>query len=46
MFSEMLHRLETDPLWVREYEDFVRQVSFAGPVRRSTSLMRLRPAEV
>ena len=21
----------TDPLWAREYEDFVRQVSFAGP---------------
>jgi hypothetical protein len=27
----MLHRLETDPLWAREYEEFVRQVSFAGP---------------
>ena len=31
MFADMLHRLETDPLWAREYEDFVRQVSFAGP---------------
>ena len=29
MFAEMLRRLETDPLWAREYEDFVRQVSFA-----------------
>jgi hypothetical protein len=27
----LLQRLETDPLWAREYEDFVRQVSFAGP---------------
>jgi predicted nucleotidyltransferase component of viral defense system len=31
MFAEMLQRLETDPQWAREYEDFVRQVSFAGP---------------
>jgi len=31
MFSEMLRRLEADALWAREYEDFVRQVSFAGP---------------
>ena len=31
MFAEMLRRLETDPLWAREYEEFVRQVSFAGP---------------
>ena len=30
MFAEMLHRLETDPLWAGEYEEFVRQVSFAG----------------
>jgi hypothetical protein len=30
MFAEMLRRLETDPQWAREYEDFVRQVSFAG----------------
>jgi hypothetical protein len=27
----MLRRLETDPQWAREYEDFVRQVSFGGP---------------
>ena len=26
----MLQRLETDPLWAREYEDFMRQVSFAS----------------
>jgi hypothetical protein len=31
MFADMLRRLETDALWAREYEDFVRQVSFAGP---------------
>ena len=31
IFARMLQRLETDPLWAREYEDFVRQVSFAGP---------------
>jgi len=30
MFAEMLRRLETDPLWAREYEEFVRQVSLAG----------------
>jgi predicted nucleotidyltransferase component of viral defense system len=30
-FAAMLQRLETDPLWAREYEEFVRQVSFAGP---------------
>ena len=30
MFAAMLRRLETDPLWAREYEHFVRQVSFAG----------------
>jgi hypothetical protein len=29
MFSEMLRRLETDPLWAREYKEFVRAVSFA-----------------
>jgi hypothetical protein len=33
MFAEMLQRLERDPLWAREYEDFVRQVSFAAPGR-------------
>ena len=31
MFADMLQRLETDPLWAREYEDFVRAVSFAAP---------------
>jgi predicted nucleotidyltransferase component of viral defense system len=31
MFAEMLQRLEVDALWAREYEDFVRAVSFAGP---------------
>jgi Nucleotidyl transferase AbiEii toxin, Type IV TA system len=31
MFADMLRRLETDALWAREYEDFVRAVSFAGP---------------
>jgi hypothetical protein len=30
IFAGMLQRLETDPLWAREYDDFVRQVSFAG----------------
>jgi hypothetical protein len=28
IFADMLQRLESDPLWAREYEDFV---SFAGP---------------
>ena len=27
----MLQRLESDPLWAQEYENFVRAVSFAGP---------------
>jgi len=31
IFKTMLRRLETDPLWAREYEDFVRAVSFASP---------------
>jgi len=31
IFAGMLQLLETDPLWAREYEDFVRQVSFARP---------------
>jgi predicted nucleotidyltransferase component of viral defense system len=31
LFAAMLDRLARDPLWAREYEDFVRQVSFAGP---------------
>jgi predicted nucleotidyltransferase component of viral defense system len=29
MFAEMLKRLQNDPLWAREYEDFVAAVSFA-----------------
>ncbi len=29
ILHEMLQRLEVDPLWAREYDDFVRQVSFA-----------------
>ncbi len=31
IFGGLLQLLETDPLWAREYEDFVRAVSFAGP---------------
>jgi hypothetical protein len=31
MFTDMLRRLEADALWAREYQDFVRAVSFAGP---------------
>jgi len=31
IFAGMLQRLESDPIWAREYEDFVRAVSFAGP---------------
>jgi predicted nucleotidyltransferase component of viral defense system len=31
ILAGMLERLEADPLWAREYEDFVRQVSFAAP---------------
>lgn len=31
MFADMLRPLETDSLWAREYGDFVRAVSFAGP---------------
>lgn len=31
IFAGMLERLQADPLWEREYEDFVRAVSFAGP---------------
>lgn len=30
-FADMLQRLQTDPLWEKEYEEFVRQVSFARP---------------
>lgn len=31
-FLLMLERLRNDPLWAEEYEDFVRQVSFAAPM--------------
>jgi hypothetical protein len=31
IFAGMLQRLESYPLWAREYENFVRAVSFAGP---------------
>lgn len=27
----MLEQLTDDPQWAREYQEFVRQVSFAGP---------------
>lgn len=30
-FDDMLTRLSTDPLWFEEYEQFVRQVSYASP---------------
>jgi hypothetical protein len=30
IFADMLQRLETDPLWAQEYEDFVHAVSFAA----------------
>jgi hypothetical protein len=30
-FALMLERLSTDPLWVEEYDTFVRDKSFAGP---------------
>lgn len=29
LFAGMFERLATDKLWATEYEDFVRQVSFA-----------------
>jgi hypothetical protein len=29
--SGVKRRTKDDPLWAREYEDFVRAVSFAGP---------------
>jgi hypothetical protein len=31
IFKLLLQRLRTDPLWAREYEDFVAAVSFARP---------------
>ena len=35
-FAAMLQRLNTDPLWAQEYEEFVRQVSFASPDQQIT----------
>ena len=34
LFAGMLERLSTDRLWATEYEDFVRQVSFADEAER------------
>jgi hypothetical protein len=31
LLAGMLERLGTDPLWAAEYQDYVRQVSFAAP---------------
>jgi hypothetical protein len=31
MFADMLRQFEADALWAQEYQDFVREVSFAGP---------------
>ena len=31
LFAGMLDRIGTDPLWTTEYQDYVRQVSFAAP---------------
>lgn len=31
LFAGMLERVSTDPLWAAEYQDYVRQVSFAAP---------------
>jgi hypothetical protein len=31
LFASMLERVGTDPLWAVEYQDYVRQVSFAAP---------------
>lgn len=30
-FADMIERLTADPLWAGEYQDYVRQVSFAAP---------------
>lgn len=35
-FAEMLKQLGHDPLWAAEYEEFVRQVSFASPDQQIT----------
>jgi len=31
LFAGMLERITADPLWAAEYQDYVRQVSFADP---------------
>jgi hypothetical protein len=31
LFAALLERLSTDPLWATEYQNYVRQVSFAAP---------------
>jgi len=31
MVMPLLERLDADPLWAREYEDFIRAVAFAAP---------------
>jgi hypothetical protein len=33
-FAQMIERLRSDRLWAAEYDDFVRQVSFAQPAER------------
>lgn len=35
-FAAMLDLIRTDPLWAREYDEFVRQVSFASPDQQIT----------
>jgi hypothetical protein len=35
-FAGMLELLRTDPLWAKEYDEFVRQVSFASPDQEIT----------
>ncbi|WP_299692369.1 nucleotidyl transferase AbiEii/AbiGii toxin family protein [Hydrocarboniphaga sp.] len=35
-FAAMLDHLQSDPLWAKEYEQYVQLVSFAGPGERIT----------
>lgn len=35
-FATMLDLIRTDPLWAKEYDEFVRQVSFASPDQQIT----------
>lgn len=35
-FATMLNLIRTDPLWAKEYDEFVRQVSFASPDQQIT----------